>query len=272
MNEIQRITLQVAATDAPLQLDIHGESDRYVSRQLRETGVWEPYETLLVQSLLGVGDTFLDVGANIGYFTVLAADRVGPDGQVFAFEPDRDNFALLCSSCNINGLAERVEAVQGALADTDGEAQLYLSRDNFGDHQIYAGVERRESYSIRLINGTDYLAPRLRRLRLVKVDTQGSEFLVFRGLMPLLSGLPEPADLLVELTPFSLREAGSSGRELVQLLAELGQPFWIVDHVEHQLHATSAVELARWSDNVEAVPGDRGFMNILVGPAAGLAN
>ena len=85
------------------------------------------------------------------------------------------------------------------------------------------------------------------------------------GLMPLLQSLPEMPRMIIELTPLSLRQAGSSGRALIELLATLGQPMWIVDHIEHRLAASNAVELAQWCDNVDAVAGDMGFMNILVG-------
>jgi hypothetical protein len=84
--------------------------------------------------------------------------------------------------------------------------------------------------------------------------------------MPLLSALARPPRILLELTPLSLRHAGSSGRALVELLGELRQSFWIVDHIEHRLVASSCEELAGWCDDVDAVAGDAGFMNILVGP------
>ena len=105
------------------------------------------------------------------------------------------------------------------------------------------------------------------RLDLLKVDTQGSEYGVIQGLMPLLKNLSNPARIIIELTPLSLRQCGSSGRALIELLAQLGQPLWIIDHIEHRTVASSAAELAQWCDNVDAVPGDEGFMNIMVGPA-----
>ena len=86
------------------------------------------------------------------------------------------------------------------------------------------------------------------------------------GLMPLLRELPASPRILIELTPRSLRQSGASGRALVELLADLEQPLWIVDHLEHRLARHSAEQLAVWCDNVDAVPGDEGFMNILVGP------
>ena len=210
----------------------------------------------------------LDVGANIGYFSLLAASTVGDAGAVFAFEPDPANFALLQASAGHNGLDGIVHARCAGLAEKSGEAMLYLSRDNLGDHQIFEAEAGRDSVAIELLNGAEYLGPRTTRLDLVKVDTQGSEYGVIAGLMPLLQSLPRVPDLIVELTPLSLRQCGSSGRQLIELLAELGQPFHIVDHIEHRLVSSSADELALWCDNVDAVTGDAGFMNILVGKAS----
>ena len=90
------------------------------------------------------------------------------------------------------------------------------------------------------------------------------------GLLPLLARQPRPPAILVELTPFSLALAGSTGRALVEALATLALPFWIVDHVAGRLAATDAEALATWCDNVAATAGDRGFMNILVGHAPAL--
>ena len=86
------------------------------------------------------------------------------------------------------------------------------------------------------------------------------------GLLPLLRELPSLPRIILELTPLSLRQAGSSGRALLELLATLDQPSWIIDHIEHRLAPCSYAELARWCDDVDAVPGDAGFMNILLGP------
>ena len=237
------VPLRIPGLDCRLKLRLHDERDRFVSRRIREVGIWEPFETSLVLASLSPGAVFVDVGANIGYFTVLAADQVG----------------------DMNGVQRQVEAVRAALSDEVGEGCLYLSEDNLGDHQIYAAGEIRERIPVPLVKGGEYLQNRIARLDLLKVDTQGSEFRVMSGLMPLLRQLPSPLRILIELTPLSLRDAGSSGRALIDLLATLSQPFWIVEHIEHRLVASSAEELARWCDDVDAVKGDSGFMNILVG-------
>ena len=263
------VPLAVPGLGEPLAILIHGEQDMYVSRCLRQHGVWEPYESSLVLEFLAPGDVFVDVGANIGYFSLLADSRVGPAGAVFAFEPDPDNFALLTESVALNGMEGVVHATRAGLAAETGAARLYLSEDNLGDHQIFATQEGRQSRAIKLLSGAQYLAGKLQRLDLLKIDTQGSEYGVVAGLMPLLASLPNRPRIIIELTPLSLRQCGSSGRALIKLLAELDQPLWIIDHLEHRLVASSAGELASWCDNVDAVAGDAGFMNILVGDGPG---
>jgi FkbM family methyltransferase len=267
VTSVTPVPLHIPDLPQPLQLYVHDDRDRYVSRRIREEGVWEPYETSLVLGLLRPGDVFVDVGANIGYFSLLAAAVVGAQGAVFAFEPDAENCRLLRANAALNGLEERITAVEAALSEGDGQGRLYLSEDNLGDHQVYAGDDKRSSVPITFYQGSRYLAGRLQRLDLIKVDTQGSEYQVIAGLMPLLSELKSRPRIMIELTPHSLRQAGASGRELIELLATLGQPLWIIDHTQGCLAASSAEELALWCDNWDAVPESRGFMNILVGEA-----
>jgi len=262
------VELHIPDFSLPLQLYVHGEQDRFVSQRLREQGIWEPYETSLVLSLLRPGDVFVDVGANIGYFSVVAASVVGAQGAVFAFEPDPDNCRLLRANAELNGFDERIIVVEAALSDASGHGELFLSADNLGDHQVYAGHEGRSSVPIALLQGSEFLAGRVQRIDLLKVDTQGAEFQVMTGLIQLLQSLAQPPRIMIELTPYSLRQAGASGRALVELLATLGQPLWFIDHIEHCLVATGAEELALWCDNWDSVAGDRGFFNILVGPAS----
>jgi FkbM family methyltransferase len=266
LNPAAAVALRIRDLSQALYLYVHGEKDQCVSRRIREEGVWEPYETSLLLGLLRPGAVFVDVGANVGYFSILAASVVGAEGAVFAFEPDPDNFRLLQANALLNGLEQRITTVQAALSDEAGAGQLFLSTDNLGDHQVYATDEQRDSLPITLCRGSEYLAGRTQRIDVLKVDTQGSEFQVIAGLMPMLLEQARKPRILIELTPHALRQAGASGRALIELLATLQQPMWIIDHIEDRIHASSAPELALWCDNWDAVAEARGFMNILVGP------
>ncbi|MEM1152655.1 MAG: FkbM family methyltransferase [Pseudomonadota bacterium] len=220
---------------------------------------------MLIASL-EAGAVCLDVGANIGYYSVIAAQVVGATGSVFAFEPEVTNFRLLQANLALNQCEGTVHAIEAGLSECDSEARLYLSKDNAGDHQVFAASDERAHYPIRLLNGSDYLAPRLDRLDLIKIDVQGAEYAVMQGLLELLRSIARAPRIIIELTPLSLKQAGASGRALIELLATLGQPMWIIDHIQHRLVHSNASELAQWCDNVDATKGDAGFMNILIGP------
>jgi FkbM family methyltransferase len=257
--------LRAPGLNADLRLFVHSASDVHISTQIRECGIWEAYETQLLLRYLRPGDCFLDVGANIGYFTVIAAALVGVSGSVYAFEPEPANFSLLQKNVELNDLQQQVFVQQAALADSDGELVLHLHADNLGDHQVFASTADRARVTVPGLRGAAALAGKVDAVNLVKVDTQGAELMVVRGLMPVLQASGSALRMIVELTPFSLRGAGSSGTELVALLAQLGLPLAIIDHLEHALVPTSATELVRWCENVDACPGDQGFMNIFVG-------
>ena len=257
--------LRIPDLCADLRLRVHAATDIHVSRQIRERGVWEEYETHLLCHYLASGDHFLDAGANIGYFTVVAAQRVGSSGRVFAFEPEPGNYELLCFNLELNGLQQQVHARQAALGNCAGPVDLHLHPHNLGDHQVFASESGREIVSVPSLCGADYLATRVAALDMVKIDTQGAECQVVLGLYPLLRASGDKLRMIVELTPYSLRAAGSSGSELISLLAELQLPLAIIDHIQHQLVPCSVAELLRWCENVDACPEDQGFMNIFLG-------
>lgn len=260
-------TVALAIPGLDLRMRVHDERDRHLSRVLRETGLWEPFETELLRRLLKPGDRVLDVGANIGYFSLLSAACVGEEGKVYAFEPEPQNFALLEENITMNGYRGRVLSCQAALASEAGAGVLYISPDNWGDHQLYEEKPGRDSVPVALEAGAEWFSGRESRLDLVKVDVQGAEHAVIDGLFPLLSASGPGLKILLELTPGSLRVAGSSGRALVESLAALELPFHIVDHIEKRLVPSDAEALATWCDNLDAYPEDRGFMNIFLGQA-----
>lgn len=110
--------------------------DSAVSTHLFVSKTWEPEETRLVSSLLREGDVFVDVGANVGYFTLVASDAVGKSGKVFAFEPEPKNFSLLRKNVQVNKCAN-ARCEQKAVNGADRPVELFLSSFNYGDHRIF---------------------------------------------------------------------------------------------------------------------------------------
>lgn len=270
-NEHRVPLIPIVGLRREVSLATHCPDDDLVSRKIHAQRVWEPFETRLWIASQRPGDIVVDVGANLGYFSILSALNENQARRILAFEPAADNVALLQQNLQLNNCNADVELFPLALGDGDSDGSLHRNDDNRGDHQIYPGDGIRSQEPITVRRGADLLSGSLDRIDLLKVDTQGSEYAVMQGLLPLLQASVPKLRILLELTPYSLQLANSSGRALVTLIANLGLPLWIVDHVTHRLVSSDAVALCEWADNVDACTGDRGFMNIYAGtPPDGL--
>jgi FkbM family methyltransferase len=192
---IQRMT-------ASLQLPVAGgfrmrvDTSEAMGRVLATTGVWEPQVTAVFRSSLSPGDICVDVGAYTGYFTLLAASLVGAEGRVYALEPAASTYAELVSNLELNGVSN-VTALRLAAGEAAGQGMFddrphgSSIRSAFRDGESDTQVEVRTVASlIRADEGP--------RLRLVKIDVEGHEVAVLRGLMPLFESGVRPA-VLVEL-------------------------------------------------------------------------
>ena len=183
-------------------------------------GAFEPRETAMARAWLKPGMTFLDVGANFGYFTLLAASRVGATGRVFAIEPSPYAFDRLSETVRVNSLHQvRVEHL--GLSDTNGTLDLYVSPSEFHSPTMSAG------------SGGDPVAVPVRRLDdcladwgagtidLMKLDVEGHEPFVLRGGIEALKSGRVRA-VLCEFNDFWLRQQGSSPRELHDIFRAAG--------------------------------------------------
>jgi FkbM family methyltransferase len=205
--------------------------DEGVGWRIALEGAWEPAETAFVKQFVGAGDLVVDVGANIGWYSVVFARLVGARGSVIAFEPHPRNCELLTNNIRRNRVDDRVTVHQLALMDADGTITFELSPSNFGDHRIRFGslAGEREQYdesrrSVIPVSGTTLdnalqsspPAGGMRRIRLLKVDCQGAEIAILRGAAASLSH----AECLVsEYWPYGLRRAGHDPEEFFQIVA-----------------------------------------------------
>ena len=211
-------------------LDLHlDERTESVNAESLTDGNYEADEIRFMERFVRPGDTFLDLGANVGFVSCQAARWVGDKGQVFAFEPDRLNFRLLRRNLRTNRSGV-VEAVRAAVSESNGTITLHRSLVNCGDHRIY-GVEagKRVEEQVRTIQLDDYLESRASRVDFVKMDVQGAESLVVRGMQRILAENRDHITLLVEWWPHGLERAGSSPAELAELFSRHGLNFWTLD-------------------------------------------
>lgn len=180
-------------------------------------GVYERSESDFFQGLLQPGMIVVDVGANVGCYTALAARGVGISGKVIAFEPDPENFSFLQETVRLNGF-QNVVASSLALSDHAGEGKLFLAPDNKGDHQIYDSGEHRNAHTIQLITLDTFLHERnVARVDIIKIDVEGAEASVVRGMTQTMRGNPA-LRMIVEFWPYGLRNANEDPISVLQLL------------------------------------------------------
>jgi FkbM family methyltransferase len=153
-------------------------------------GFWESWVTRFVARNIRPGWTVADVGANCGYYSMLMADLVGPEGRVIAVEPNPGPAALLRRSATLNGFDARVRISESAAAATDGMATLYSPTGNAGGSSLVTRwgepgpeCERLEIVTTRL----DSLLAAEERVDFVKIDAEGSEEAIVAGMEQILA-------------------------------------------------------------------------------------
>jgi len=210
----------------PARIERHGatvilnQKDAVVSGAIT-FGVYEPAETAFFCSVCKPGMTFLDIGANIGYYAALASGRIGPQGKLIALEPDPENFRYLQQNVAVNGGPQAV-CVQKAAAAEKGVLRLHVNRENRGDNRLYANDLCDSSFEVE-VTTIDALLEGLgiERVDLVKIDVQGFEGHVFQGMKRTLLR-SEELILLTEFWPFGLRSAGTSPESVLAELEQAG--------------------------------------------------
>jgi len=164
------------------------------------------------------GMTVLDVGANIGFYTILLSGLVGKDGTVYAFEPDDDNFNFLKQLTKNLG---NVKPVKAACGEKSGSIYLYKSTKMNIDHQIYDSGESREKVEVKMVAVDDYLKGEIEGVSFVKIDVQGYDCYAFKGMKETLARSSNTF-MIGELWPYGLRQAGSSADDYLSEVKQAG--------------------------------------------------
>jgi FkbM family methyltransferase len=206
---------------------------RLIDRYLITTGSYAPELVRFIRQALDPGPgaapgagagVFLDVGANLGYFSLVAARALGSGGKVYAFEPSPREHALLLEHLSLNAVTNVVPFAVG-LGDREERSRLWLAGlenpgQNSRHHGDAAGAAMPVEIALAPI-GALLPAPVLRQVRGVKIDVEGDECAVLAGfadVMPLLAG----AWFIVEVSPALLERAGRSVDELYRFFAGHG--------------------------------------------------
>lgn len=197
----------------------------WLGRHVFVMGDYEPGTARLIRSLLKPGDFFVDVGANVGFFTLLGARCVGSSGLVISFEPLHEVRGVLEQNIRLNRLSNVIVRAEAG-SDSASSMPYYSARP---DHLGCSSLRRLDEASavsevctVRL----DDVLPQNRRVRLLKIDVEGAELRVLEGMRERL--VSDRPDIVVEITDSYLRGLGDSEEELIQYLRQMGYLMYLI--------------------------------------------
>ena len=230
-------------------------NDLLIAPWLLIHGEWEPEETALFKKLVRPGNVFVDVGANIGYYTLLAV-RLGAS-QVYAFEPQASTYELLSKNVIINWMTGVVRCEPLAAFNRTAELEFFARQHYPGNSSIGVSApeelakwfDTAEKVKLSAVALDDYFADKASKIAVMKVDVEGAEPAAFEGARRLLSQNRD-IKILCEWSPDQMRTAQQDPERLVNLWDELGFRAFV-------LH--KALAETSWSDLLKS-----GYQNLLL--------
>jgi FkbM family methyltransferase len=223
---------------------MHLSTTDVVERHLYLYGQWEPDLSHFVRGRLRPGDVFVDVGANVGYFSLLAGPVVGASGGVVAIEASASVYEALRRNLALNR-ATNVRPIHRAVAQGPGRLTFFEPRA--GNPSVTTSVASDPDQAPAFEVAADRLpalltAGELSRARIIKIDIEGGEYDAVAGLVGALPGLRPDLEIVVEISPELLAPQSHTADEVIAMLAEHGyHPY----RVQHDYRAASYFDRRR---------------------------
>jgi FkbM family methyltransferase len=250
-------------------LDKH---DTDVSRQIQEHGwyVDERLDIEVFQKHLKTGMTFVDLGANVGFYTFLARSIIGQKGRVFAFEPYPRNAELIRASIGENNsFHNNVTLVEAAVSDKNGKASLYLSPDASSENSLLdlefrydhdakkeeglgrKGQQEKRAITVDVVTVDDYFEKKVgdTKVDFIKMDIEGSEYRAFKGMSNKVLRDNDRMILMLEFWPNGFRKDNHDPYEFLETLAKSpgggGFDIQLIDNIKQEVYRVGVEEMKR---------------------------
>ena len=186
----------------------------------------EPEFMEIVDKEVSKGMVAFDLGANIGYVTLVMARNVGKDGHVYAVEPSPRNFAILKKNLEVNNYTNRVEVYQMAISSFNGEAQFNLS-DASNLHSFIKTGHSRNAINVKTVTLDEFFkdkpAPNF-----IKMDIEGAEVEAIEGMHEILEQRQGPMKILMEVHPMYYSQERSFAKQLERLFRNGFLPKYVI--------------------------------------------
>lgn len=213
------------------------------SLDLSINGVYGELDTKIVREQIKEGDIVVDVGANIGYYTLIFAQLVGKSGKVIAFEPEPKNFEILKKNIAINNY-DNVIVEQKIVSEKCGSMKLYVSDSDIVGHRIQQMGNLENFVEVESVTLDDYMKKLNldEKVNFIKIDVEGAEPNVLEGSKKIL----EKNDHLKIFTEFNrevVKNYGTDPKKMIDLLYEKGFEIYLPNYKENKINLTNANEL-----------------------------
>lgn len=184
------------------------------------TGEFEHSTTELIKKEVKDGMVFLDIGANIGWYSLLGSRLVGNSGHVYAFEPDPYLFKIINENVELNNLTN-VSVFPFAVSNKSGKAKFSLNHAQDGDNRLESQIINDEIIQVKTITIDDFCERHNVKPDFIKMDIQGSEPKAFEGMKNIVSKNPE-IKIITEVFPEAIDDVGSSTENFIDSLEKTG--------------------------------------------------
>jgi len=217
-------------------LDYSKTSQKYIGSHLEKGIAYEGTLFALILRKLKRGDTFLDIGAHVGFFSMIAAKLVGESGSVYSFEMNPENYSRLVTNAGLNDF-KNIRPHNWAVSDDSKPIYFWVNQDNDGGHSLWdcgkhsfneksrVSPQKMVSYSIALDHYDSF-----DKVHFIKMDIEGSEVLALNGMINLLKkNLPI---VTLEINNFGLSQMGHSYHDVRELMGKIGYRCWLIEGQE----------------------------------------
>lgn len=216
------------------------EKDVVVSGAL-SLGVYEKFEIATFRQSLKSGMTVLDIGAHIGYYSIIAAYHVGDSGRVFSFEPEPENFVSLQRNISANNF-RNIQSFQYAISNRNGNENFYIAQENKASHTFAKNDTAEDCIQVATITVDNFCKSKnIRNVDIIKMDIEGAEGLALEGMKDTLRHNPHIC-MFTEFYPEMLQKIGYKPIDFLASLVGLGFSIFEINNETERLEEVDNLE------------------------------
>lgn len=205
-------------------------------------GWYEPDVINFMESVLKPGDTFIDIGANIGYITARAASLVGKTGEVHSFEPAPPYFQRLEKLSKMNQ-GYKIVLNQYALGEEEKEVNLIINKKNIGNNYITSDNTSTDSIKVSMVRFDKYVKELInKRIKLIKIDVEVYEFFVLKGFLNYFENTSVRPIIICEIFLKYYPRNGVTIIEFLEYMKQYGYKVYNISHPQEEIDITKSTK------------------------------